>query len=148
MDASLLRDIGISFLIVAGAALAMAVVFLAVTIEQIRHLHLPSGMGFVATLRRVPFGLVLGLDLLDLALDFLSAPISWIILTKLNLQGLRTVTAIESLFPFTQPIPTLTLAWIVVRVLNISGDEPSLQWLDGRPPEPRQLPPRDDTRDH
>lgn len=148
MDGNLLRDIGVTFLIIAGAALAMAAVFLAVTIEQIRRLRLPPGLGFIATLRQVPFGLVLGLDLLDLALDFLSAPISWIILTKLNLQGLRTVTAIESLLPFTQPIPTLTLAWIVVRVLNLSGDDPRLQWLEGGPQEPPQLPPRESTRDH
>lgn len=148
MDGNLLRDIGITFLIIAGAALAMAAVFLAVTIEQVRRLRLPPGLGFIATLRQVPFGLVLGLDLLDLALDIFSAPISWIILTKLNLQGLRTVTAVESLLPFTQPIPTLTLAWIVVRVFNISGNETSLAWLNGQPQEPPQLPPRTPTGDH
>ena len=56
------------------------------------------------------------IDLLDFALDFLAAPISWIILDRLGLKALRGVSTVESLIPFTQAIPTMTLAWVWVRL--------------------------------
>jgi hypothetical protein len=59
----------------------------------------------------------LGLDLLDLALDFLAAPLAWVILDQLGLKGLRGVTVVESLLPGTQLIPTLTLSWVIVRLM-------------------------------
>jgi hypothetical protein len=54
------------------------------------------------------------IDLLDFALDFLAAPISWIILDRLGLKALRGVSMLESLVPFTQAIPTMTIArnWV------------------------------------
>lgn len=48
--------------------------------------------------------MVLLLDLLDFSLDFLSAPIAWVIL------GMRGVAVVEVLIPGTQFIPTMTLA--------------------------------------
>jgi hypothetical protein len=60
---------------------------------------------------------VLGLDLLDLALDFLAAPLAWVILDYLGLNGLRKMTLVESLLPGTQLIPTLTLSWVVARLM-------------------------------
>ena len=62
--------------------------------------------------------MVLFLDVLDLALDFLSAPIAWVVLDRLGLKGLRGIATFESLIPFTQAIPTMTLAWIAVRVMG------------------------------
>jgi hypothetical protein len=61
--------------------------------------------------------------LLDLTLDFLAAPFAWIILDKLNLRALRNIATIEAVIPGTQVIPTLTIAWIVVRLFNIRSDK-------------------------
>ena len=61
----------------------------------------------------------MAIDLLDLALDFLAAPISWLILDRLGLKALRGVSAVEALIPGTQLIPTMTLCWFGVRLLGI-----------------------------
>jgi hypothetical protein len=61
---------------------------------------------------------VVFLDVLDLALDFLSAPIAWIVLDRLGLKGLRGFATVESFIPLTQAIPTMTLCWIGVRLMG------------------------------
>jgi len=94
-----------------------AVLLLAIAIRQVKKIRVPPGAGFVATLQGTPLVVVLGLDLLDLALDVLSAPIAWVILDYLGLQALRGVTVVESLLPGTQLIPTLTLSWIIARLM-------------------------------
>jgi hypothetical protein len=124
MDESFLRNVLVFVAAAAGVALVASALLLAITVYQLRRLRLPPGLGFVDTLRAVPVTLVIGLDLLDLALDIFAAPIAWILLGRLNLHGLRTVTTLESLVPFTQAIPTLTLAWLAVRVFNLRGDDP------------------------
>jgi hypothetical protein len=53
--------------------------------------------------------------MLDLSLDFLSAPFSWVLLGYLGLKPLRGVTVMESLIPGTQFLPTMTVAWIIAR---------------------------------
>ncbi|MBP6015495.1 MAG: hypothetical protein KA586_02160 [Candidatus Promineofilum sp.] len=103
---------------VMSVALILALILLAIIFIQIRHIKVPPGAGFAETMLYTPFLVVLFLDVLDLALDFLSAPIAWIVLDRLGLKGLRGIATFESLVPFTQVIPTMTLAWIAVRVMG------------------------------
>ncbi len=107
----------ISASVVMAASFLAAVALLALAIRQVKRFDIPPDAGFVATLQGTPLILVLGLDLLDLALDVFAAPIAWVLLDYLNLKGLRGMTVVESLIPGTQLIPTLTLSWIVARVM-------------------------------
>lgn len=100
-------------------ALLLAAVVLALAFRKLRRIRLPPDADFFTAIRAVPFSLVLGLDLLDLGLDTLSAPIIWFILNRTGLQALRNVAAFEAFIPFTGPIPTLTLAWLAARFLNL-----------------------------
>lgn len=93
--------------------------------RRLKKIRVPEGADFFTTVRAVPFALVLGLDLLDLGLDVLSAPVIWLLLKRFNLQALRNVATIEALIPFTGPIPTLSLAWVAARLFNL-----------GEPPDP------------
>lgn len=103
--------------VVMAVSLVLSGILLAAVVRQIKKRRLPAGAGLVATLQVTPFMLVLALDLLDLALDFLAAPIAWVILGYLGLDGLRGFTVVESLIPGTQLLPTLTLCWIVARLM-------------------------------
>ena len=100
-------------------ALLLAAVVLAVAVRQLRRIRLPADADFFTTVRAVPLSLVVGLDLLDLGLDTLSAPIIWFILNRTGLQALRNVASFEAFIPFTGAIPTLTLAWLAARFLNL-----------------------------
>ena len=102
-------------LIVSGVAFLLGLLLLALLYHRLRRLTVPSEAGFFQTLRCVPLGLVVALDLLDMSLDVLAAPLTWIILDRLNLKALRQVATVEALIPFTGPIPTLTLCWFVAR---------------------------------
>ena len=99
-------------------ALILALILLVIIIVQDRRIHVPPDAGFAETLLYTPFLVVVFLDVLDLALDFLSAPIAWIVLDRLGLKGLRGFATVESFIPFTQAIPTMTLSWIGVRALG------------------------------
>ena len=101
--------------------LILTILLLAWIVLRIRRINLPPDADPVTALLATPFVVVLVLDLLDFSLDFLSAPFSWTILSYLGLKPLRGVTVIESLIPGTQLIPTMTLAWIFVRIFNPSG---------------------------
>jgi hypothetical protein len=117
-----LRTIG---LILAGMFLFGLVIFgllLAYGYRAVRHLDIPPDAGFADTLHVTPFLIVVGIDLLDLTLDVLAAPASWILLDRLGLKALRNMATIEAIIPGTQVIPTLTLAWIAVRLFNIRSD--------------------------
>ncbi len=103
--------------VVMAAGLLASALLLVVAIRQAKKIRVPDRAGFVPTLQGTPFIVVLGLDLLDLALDMLSAPIAWVILDHLGLKALRTVTVIEGLVPGTQLVPTLTICWIVARLM-------------------------------
>lgn len=107
-------------LCVLGGALLLALVVGAYVVMRIRRIQLPPDTGPLDALRLTPLSVVVLLDLLDLSLDFLSAPVAWIILTKLGLGPLRGVTVVESLIPGTQFIPTMTLAWLFARYLDPS----------------------------
>lgn len=113
-----LQNFVLVFLGVMSVALVVALILLAIIIVQVRRIHVPPGAGFAETLLYTPFLVVLFLDVLDLALDFLSAPIAWIVLDRLGLKGLRGVATVESLIPLTQVIPTMTLSWIAVRFMG------------------------------
>jgi hypothetical protein len=117
--------------VVAVVALILAALALFWAFRVLRRvrLSLAPHSDFFTTVRAVPLSLVVGLDLLDLALDVFSAPIIWFILNRYNLQALRNVATIEALIPISGPIPTLTIAWIAARVFKLG--QPSL------PREPR-----------
>ena len=84
-----------------------------------RILNIPKDADFVQTLRATPFLVVVILDLLDFGLDIFSAPISWFFLGRLGLGKLRTVTVVEALIPGSQLVPTMTLAWLAVRLFKL-----------------------------
>jgi len=107
--------------IVSAVSLVVALVMTVVLWRRLRRLSI-SGGGFWQTLREVPLGLVVLLDLLDLALDVFSAPIIWFLLKRLGLQSLRDVATIEALIPISGPIPTMTICWGLARLKS-----------DGRP---------------
>jgi uncharacterized iron-regulated membrane protein len=101
-----------------GTALVLALLLMGWVLWRVRRIKLPVDADFTTALRHTPFVVVLLLDLLDLGLDFLSAPIAWVLLTKLGLAPLRGVTIVEELIPGTQLIPTMTLAWLFVRIVK------------------------------
>lgn len=107
------------FAVIATVSLVLAGVALAMAIRKLRRIRLPADADFFTAIRAVPLSLVIGLDLLDLALDVFSAPIMWFLLNRTGLQALRNTAAIEALIPITGPIPTLTIAWIAARVFKL-----------------------------
>lgn len=102
--------------ILIGASLILALLMLGWVIWQVRRIHLPENADFFMALRHTPLSVVILLDLLDLSLDIFSAPVSWVILSRLGLEPLRAVTAVEALIPGTQVLPTMTIAWVLARV--------------------------------
>lgn len=116
---NLLQGLGITIVV----CLVLAMVLLALVARRLRRLDLPADADFWTTIRAVPFPLVLGLDLLDLALDVLATPIVWAILSRFRLQALRNVAMVEALIPFTQALPTFTVAWIVARMFGLGQQQ-------------------------
>jgi hypothetical protein len=117
-------------LIAMMVALAIAGVGLALIWRSVRRLNVPAEAGFFATMHHVPLLLMVLLDLLDFGLDIFAAPVSWVILDRLGLRGLRNKAALEALLPFTQTVPTFTLAWLAARLLNLR-DERLTQIIEG-----------------
>ncbi|MCP4608491.1 MAG: hypothetical protein GY845_07240 [Planctomycetes bacterium] len=99
-----------------GGALILAMLLLVWIIWRVRRINLPPNADFFTALRATPFIVVVVLDLLDLSLDFLSAPVAWGLLSYLGLKPLRGVTVVEGLLPGTQLLPTMTVAWILARL--------------------------------
>jgi hypothetical protein len=110
-----LSDLLMVMAVVSVVALVAALLLAALLWRRLRGLK-TSGGGFWQTLREVPFGLVLLLDLLDLALDVFSAPLIWFLLRRLGLTALREVATVEALIPFTAPLPTMTFCWLLARL--------------------------------
>ncbi|MGH2522625.1 MAG: hypothetical protein ACRDH2_08990 [Anaerolineales bacterium] len=108
----------LTLLAVVGIGLTIAVLLLGWVFWRVRRIQLPPGADLLTALRATPLSVVLLLDALDFSLDFLSAPIAWIILGRLGLAPLRGVTMFESLIPGTQFLPTMTTAWILARVFR------------------------------
>jgi hypothetical protein len=137
VDLENLRPLLIIALIWMGSSLSLAVLLFVLVIRKLGRLNIPPNAGFAETLLYTPFLVVLFIDLLDWGLDVLAAPFSWVVLDRLGLKALRNVAAVEALIPFTQPIPTLTAAWLWVR---LSGP-------DRLPPLPQEVqPPQKRTR--
>lgn len=104
---------------IAAVALVLAALVLWWAIRALRRVRVPENADFFTTVRAVPLSLVVGLDLLDLALDSFSAPIIWLILNRYGLKALRNVGTIEALIPISGPIPTLTIAWLAARIFHL-----------------------------
>jgi len=119
-----IRTFGQVILTLMVISVVLAVLILALMYRRLRRLQVPPDADFFTTIRAVPLGLVIGLDLLDLGLDVFATPIVWVILSRFRLQALRNVAAAEAIIPFTQPIPTLTIAWFVARMFHL-GDPPA-----------------------
>ena len=107
------------FFVCAGVSLVLSLALLSIAVWQVRKIDIPVDADFTATLRFTPLLVVLGIDLLDFALDIFAAPFVWLILDWMGLKALRNVSAVEAIIPFTQPIPTLTLCWLAVRVFGV-----------------------------
>ncbi len=103
--------------VMAISAMIAALLFVIVLI-QARRIDVPEGAGFAETLLHTPLSVVLFLDFLDLALDLLAAPIAWVILDRIGLKALRGVAAVEAFIPMTQVVPTMSLAWLGVRLMG------------------------------
>lgn len=111
-----LRQALLLFLLVMATGLLFSLVLLVWVIWKVKRINLPLDAGPVAALQATPFGVVVLLDLLDLSLDFLAAPLAWTLLSYLGLLPLRAVTVLWTLIPGTQALPIMTLAWLVVRL--------------------------------
>lgn len=105
-----------AILVVSG--LFLSLLLLGWVAWRVKKVYIPAGASFVEALKVTPLAVVLLLDVLDFSLDFFAAPFSWVILGRLGLAPLRNVTLIESLVPGTQFLPTMTLAWLAVRVFS------------------------------
>ena len=114
-----IQTIAIAALLAFGGALLFSAVLGGVVLWRVRKIQLPPDADFFTAIRLTPLVVVLLLDLLDFTLDILSAPVAWLLLTRLGLGPLRGVTVVESLIPGTQIIPTMTLAWIAVRIFKV-----------------------------
>lgn len=86
--------------------------------RSLRRINLPEHLSFVEALQWTPLPVVILLDLLDLVFDIFAAPITWVLLGKIGLSPLRAVAVAEAVLPGTQFIPTMTLAWLGVRLLR------------------------------
>lgn len=109
------------FLVVGGCmavSLIGSIALFIVAARQVAEIEIPEGADFFETLQVVPITVPLALDLLDMAFDVFSAPISWIILELLGLRALQMITIFEGLIPGTQILPTMTLAWFIARVMK------------------------------
>ena len=118
MDAEFLQTLGLYIAGAMAVSLVFGLLLLLIIIRLVRRIDVPAGADFTETLLYTPFVVVVTVDLLDFALDVLSAPLSWVILDRLGLKALRGVAAVEGLLPFTQFIPTMTLCWLGARFLG------------------------------
>ena len=125
MNIEIIRNLGIGAGIILGFSLLLGLTLASIALFKLRKLDVPPNATFVETLYYTPLLVVVAVDLLDLAFDFLAAPLSWTLLDRLGLKALRGVSTVEALIPGTQLIPTMTLCWIGARILRATGN----QWL-------------------
>lgn len=132
MEPTSLQDISLgNVLLVMGicmaAALVGAIALLILAARQVAEIDIPPEADFFETLQHIPITVPLALDLLDMAFDIFSAPVSWIILELLGLQALQLVTVFEGLIPGTQLIPTMTGAWVIARMMKGRSSQSELR---------------------
>jgi hypothetical protein len=118
-----LRNLGLVIAALMGLSLILAILLFGFVIQRLRRLDVPKDAGFGETLLYTPLAVVLFIDLLDFALDFLAAPFTWTILDRLGLKALRNIFAFEAFLPFTQFIPAMTIAWIAARLFGPNAVE-------------------------
>ena len=123
-----LRSFLAALAVVALLALALAATVLYFAWRKLRRIRISADADFFTTVRAVPLSLVVGLDLLDLALDVFSTPITWLLLDRLGLKALRNVATVKAAIPLGDMIPALTLAWLAARYLKL-----------GRPHDPNLI---------
>jgi hypothetical protein len=126
-----LRNLAGTLLALLVIGVTLGLLLIALVYRRLRRIQLPPNADFFTTIRAVPLALVVGLDLLDAGLDIFATPIVWAILSRFRLQALRNIAAAQAIVPFTQPVPLLTVSWIVARVLNL-GTAPAT-WRGGSP---------------
>ena len=119
MDFDFIRNLGVIVGLVLILSLLIGGGILLIFALRLRRIEIPANATFAETLHYTPLIVVMAIDLLDLALDVLAAPLSWAILDRLGLKALRGVAAVEALIPGTQIIPTLTICWFGVRLFGI-----------------------------
>src|SRR4029079_161020 len=140
MMADSLRNLLVIVLALMGASVFVGAIGLFALARTIRRLRIPRDADFFTTMRYVPLGLVVLLDLLDFGLDIFSAPIIWIALDRMGLPNLRNKATIEALIPITNVVPTFTLCWFAARLLDLGEPEwPLVYDQHGRPyPHPER----------
>jgi len=118
MSVDMLRDIGLFVFGAMAISFILAMILFFLVIRRLKRMDIPPNAGFSETLLYTPLLLVLFIDFLDFALDILAAPFTWVILDRLGLKALRGFATFEALLPFTQIVPTMTLAWFGVRLFG------------------------------
>jgi hypothetical protein len=118
ITSSELRDLLYIFLVVISLGLVFSLILLVWVIWRVKRINLPADASPVTALLATPLGVVILLDLLDLTLDFLAAPLAWTLLSYLGLRPLRGVTLLWVLIPGTQVLPIMSMSWIFVRLLR------------------------------
>jgi hypothetical protein len=118
MSTEIIRDFGLFVFAAMAISFVVAMILFIFVIRRLRRMDIPPNAGFSETLLYTPLLLVVFIDLLDFALDVLAAPFTWVILDRLGLRALRNIAAFEALLPFTQVIPTMTLAWFAARLVG------------------------------
>jgi hypothetical protein len=129
------------FLFVLLALAGIAIAGLVWMLYSLRDIRVPPDADFFTTMHYIPITLPILLDILDFSLDFLSAPVSWVVLDRLGLSSLRNWASLEGVIPVvTNPIPTMTIAWLLARMFNLGGqpveiytyaaDRPPRRYLD------------------
>ncbi len=122
MSVDLLREIGLLVFAAMVISFVLAMILFFFGVRRLKKMNVPPDAGFSETLLYTPLILVIFIDLLDFGIDVLAAPITWVVLDRLGLRALRGFAAFEALLPFTQFIPTMTLAWFAARLFGRNLD--------------------------
>jgi hypothetical protein len=149
-------SLGSVLAIAIGGSIVLGLIWLWIVLRLLRRATIDRDPETLAAVRALPLGLALGLDALDLGLDFFGAPIAWLAVTEAakrldlpELKRLRSLTVIESLIPGTQLIPVMTITWLYAQ--NVGSGEGALpgegwanrDYLDAQgrivDPPPREL---------
>ncbi len=118
MSIEMIREFGLYLFGAMAISFILAMILFIFVIRRLRRMDVPPNAGFSETLLYTPLLLVVFIDLLDFALDVLAAPFTWMILDRLGLKALRGFAAFEALLPFTQLVPTMTIAWFAARLFG------------------------------
>jgi hypothetical protein len=118
LASSELRDLFYVIFIVISVGLVLSLILLVWAIWRVKRINLPPDSDPITALLATPLGIVILLDLLDLTLDFLAAPLAWSLLSYLGLRPLRGITVLWVLIPGTQVLPIMSLSWIFVRLMR------------------------------